>query len=94
MLDNSIAYVASSHYDHAATEGDGGGNRPTRTSKIRLSEEDVVALASLLALSLGKDKTHRDLETLINLLSLVTANLRSMLTQRSVNRGATIEIIE
>ncbi len=102
--DNGISYVASGEKqrlqraaDRAAANAPrdpDNANRPTRKSKLRMSEEDIVGLASILALSLGKDKTRRDLETLVNLFSLTTTNLRSMLSQRAINRGATIEIID
>ena len=80
--DNGISYVASGEKqrlqraaDRAAANAPGdpdNANRPTRKSKLRMSEEDIVGLASILALSLGKDKTRRDLETAVgHLLSMV-----------------------
>lgn len=55
--------------------------------------DQVVGLATSLAIALTQGKTFREVETLINFFSVLNCSLRGILEQRAINSKRDIEII-
>lgn len=69
--------------------GEGAGRQCTESGKAAQKRrewdsactQDVILAAASLALALSKGRTQYEVETLINLFSLTTSNLQSILAQ-------------
>lgn len=57
-------------------------------------EQEITLAATAIALSVTRGKTLRQVETLVNLFSLTTDLLQAILTQRSINRRADVELVD
>lgn len=56
------------------------------------SPQEIVLAAATIALTLSQGRTINDIETVINLLNLTTANLRSILVQKVINNKINVEL--
>ncbi len=54
--------------------------------------DEVVLAATAISLALAKDKDICELETLINIVTLVKCNLGSILMQKSINKRMGVEV--
>ena len=86
------ARYAHSHHEGSAHAGAGCGchsqgtaNRPCRG---RADPNEVLLAATALAIALSKGKNRCEIETLVNLFSLTTSNLQSILVQMAINERA------
>ena len=64
-------------------------NHDKNNSKRVISyPQDILLASTTLALTLSKGRTQHEIETLINLFSLTTNNLQSILAQTLINNRA------
>lgn len=63
-----------------------GDSSLQKQKNIIAAPQDVVLAAATLALTLTKDRSQYEIETLINLFSLTTDNLQAILAQILINR--------
>lgn len=59
--------------------------REKKPVKIVAAPQDVLLASVSLALALSEGRSQREIETLINLFSLTTDNLRGILAQKLIN---------
>lgn len=63
----------------------GGANKQQQQAHLQGHSEQMAAIASAIAISLACESNDIELETLINLFSLITQTLRLILAQRAVD---------
>ena len=66
-------------------EENGRPRRPRRPKNVVAAPQDVVLAATTLALTISRDRSQYEIETLINLFSLTTNNLQAILAQILIN---------
>ncbi len=67
--------------------GQSSAKKQKRKQQVRLQghSEQMAAVASTIAISLASKSNNLELETLVNLFSLITQTLRLILAQRAVD---------
>lgn len=72
-----------------------GKDRDKRRTSIVANPQDVLLASVSLALALTENRSQREIETLVNLFSLTTDNLKGILAQKLINdkRPADLDVL-
>ncbi len=58
-----------------------------------MSPDELLALATIVTFSIAKGRSLKELQTLLNLMVMVTANLNSLIAQYEINEGEAVDVL-